>query len=32
MRQSAAARRPGVLGGLGSITYRHRRLTLLLWL
>ena len=31
MRQSAAARRPGVLGGLGSITYRHRRLTLLLW-
>ncbi|HMG61836.1 MAG TPA: MMPL family transporter, partial [Streptosporangiaceae bacterium] len=31
MRQSAAARRPGVLGGLGSVTYRKRRLTLLLW-
>jgi uncharacterized membrane protein YdfJ with MMPL/SSD domain len=31
MRQSAATRRPGVLGGLGSVTYRKRWLVLLLW-
>ncbi|MDQ2877155.1 MAG: MMPL family transporter, partial [Actinomycetota bacterium] len=31
MRQSAVAQRRGVLGGLGSVTYRHRWMTLLIW-